>query len=322
MSTGDERGKRGGVERPLRPPPEVLAGARRRARRALFGASSTDASARGSAEASGRSDHVDEAAVIGKGRTLGRYAISRTIGHGAMGTVFEAYDQALDRSVALKLLRSGTTQGHAQRLRREAQALAKLSHPNVVHVYEVGQARDQWFIAMELVPGQTLRRWQQGTHGWRECVRVYGQAAQGLGAAHAAGLVHRDFKPDNCIIDEHGRVRVLDFGLVRDVALRSDPPASFEGSSSEVPSADGEGPPMLLTQTGMVLGTAAYMPPEQLDGRRADARSDQFSFCVSLYEALYGQRPFVGSSLDELTHAITRAEVRPPPRGTAVPGAL
>jgi len=150
------------------------------------------------------------------GQMLGRYIVIGILGRGGMGTVLKAYDEALDRPVALKLLHGGTSDHHTQRLKREAQALAKLSHPNVVQVYEVGEAGNQWFIAMELVNGQTLREWQEADRRWQARVNVYLEVGRGLAAAHAAGLVHRDFKPDNCIIDEQGRPRVLDFGLVRE----------------------------------------------------------------------------------------------------------
>ncbi len=250
------------------------------------------------------------------GGVLGRYVVLGKLGSGGMGTVLKAYDESLDRAIAIKLLHSGAAERHAKRLMREAQALAKLSHPNVVHVYEVGKDGEQWFIAMELVRGQTLREWQQGQHTWRECVKVYQQAGAGLMAAHAAGLVHRDFKPDNCIIDEEGRPRVLDFGLVREADVPSrDEPLEEEGIAAEP---DNEH----LTRTGSVLGTLAYMPLEQIDGKPADARSDQFSFCVSLYEALYAQRPFASESVGQLTLALMNEEIRPPPKGTRVPRAL
>jgi tetratricopeptide (TPR) repeat protein/predicted Ser/Thr protein kinase len=249
-----------------------------------------------------------------KPMSIGRFVVLSTLGRGGMGTVFKAYDESLDRAVAIKLLHSSTSEHHAQRLKREAQALAKLSHPNVVHVYEVGKANERWFIAMELVRGQTLREWSTGEHGWRERVSTYLHAGAGLAAAHAAGLVHRDFKPDNCIIDEQGRARVLDFGLARE-AVRSSEKSSRPNEESSEP----EGANEPLTQTGAVLGTLAYMPLEQLEGRPADARSDQFSFCVSLYEALYGERPFAGRTPAELCENIEAGDMREVPKNRKVP---
>jgi serine/threonine protein kinase len=247
---------------------------------------------------------------------LGRFVLRGTLGCGGMGTVLEAYDAALDRKLALKVLHPTLDDRYALRLVREAQALAKLSHPNVVHVYEVGEVEGRTFIAMELLHGRTLREWQeQERPDWRACVEAYLQAGQGLAAAHAAGLVHRDFKPGNCIIDADGRVRVLDFGLVREL----------EGAADDEPGTTARGREPLgetLTRTGVVLGTMAYMPIEQLDGKPVDARGDQFSFCVSLYEALYGERPFAGETLDLLAETLTSGTVRPAPAGTRVPKKL
>ncbi|MEM9460426.1 MAG: serine/threonine-protein kinase [Myxococcota bacterium] len=247
---------------------------------------------------------------------FGRFLLLGTLGRGGMGTVFKAYDESLDRSIAIKVLHPGTSEHHADRLRREAQALAKLSHPNVVHVYEVGEVAGQWFIAMELVPGQTLRRWHEGEHDWRARVTMYVRTGAGLAAAHAAGLVHRDFKPDNCIVDQQGRPRVLDFGLVRGAvsSMGSSPSVEPEGSDTAW---------RTCTQTGAVMGTLGYMPPEQIRGRTVDARSDQFAFCVSLFEALYGDRPFTdrpgAQSRAQVLEAIAKGTIRPAPRGTKVP---
>jgi tetratricopeptide (TPR) repeat protein len=250
---------------------------------------------------------------------LGRYVVLGKLGQGGMGTVLEAFDRTLDRRVALKVLHRDLGEEPTQRLLREAQALAKLSHPNVVQVYEVGQAQgNRAFIAMELVQGHSLWKWlgQAPRPGWRDCLRVYLQAGEGLAAAHARGLVHRDFKPGNAVIDEGGRVRVLDFGLARRVGEVADdttlPGATGRASSLAHP----------LTQAGAVMGTPAYMAPEQLRGREADARSDQFGFCVALYESLYGERPFAGPSLEALTAAVLAGRVRSVPRGSDVPAVL
>ncbi len=183
----------------------------------------------------------------------------------------------------------------------------------------MGEVEGRTFIAMEVVGGRTLQEWQQQERPeWRACVEAYLQAGQGLAAAHAAGLVHRDFKPGNCILDEDGRVRVLDFGLVRGAEGGSD-----EGPSRVPPRSAGAEPlDEALTRTGAMVGTVAYMPLEQLEGRPVDARGDQFSFCVSLYEALYGERPFGGDSSSELATALENGEVRRAPAGTRVPGKL
>ncbi len=258
-------------------------------------------------------------------RRFGRYVELDVLGRGGMGVVLECYDEELDRRVAVKKLVDPDPTGlHGARLRREAQSLAKLAHANVVQVYEVGEDEGQLFVAMELVKGRTLRYWQsegESPRPWTECVEVYLQAGRGLAAAHAQGLVHRDFKPSNAILDEEGRTRVLDFGLARRAdesgaaPCRSDRPAR----TNPQPAVPLEGS---LTQTGAVLGTPAYMPPEQIEGKEADARSDQFSFCISLYEALYGERPYEGSTLPALMVAMTTGDVRPAPAGSTVPVAL
>ncbi|MEM9460017.1 MAG: serine/threonine-protein kinase [Myxococcota bacterium] len=255
-------------------------------------------------------------------QTLGRYAVLDTLGRGGMGTVRRAYDRQLNRQVALKLLRRGLGTKQTSRLHREALALAKLSHPNVVQVYEVGEIEGQTFVAMELVEGITIERWmrQEPRPDWRACVRVFVQLGAGLAAAHERRLVHRDFKPSNAIIDNRGRARVVDFGLAR----HGDELDEVETSEAQQRARTTECGPLdvPLTITGAVLGTPAYMPLEQMHGRQADARSDQFSFCVSLYEALYGERPFDGATMTELMAVMHCGEVRPPPRGRKIPNAL
>jgi serine/threonine protein kinase/predicted Zn-dependent peptidase len=262
--------------------------------------------------------------------TVGRYRILERIGSGGMGVVYSAHDDELDRQVAIKILRQDLAQGSAGRTRllREAQATARLSHPNVVHVYEVGQESGQVFMAMELVRGDTLRMWQQAARRtWLETVVMFVAAGEGLAAAHAEGLVHRDFKPDNVLVGHDGRPRVLDFGLARvtsetlhgnDVTGRMAAVSSAGTSSSQLsassgshpgPGQSGSGSALQiadLTRTGTILGTPAYMAPEQLEHGEPSARSDQFSFCVALFEALYGRRPFVGSTYEELTDNIAK----------------
>jgi tetratricopeptide (TPR) repeat protein len=219
-----------------------------------------------------------------RGDVLARYVVLSQVGVGGMGVVYAAYDPELDRKVALKLLRK-PREGHEvarARLLREAQALARLTHPNVVAVYDAGAWQEQLFLAMEFIEGGTVRDWlTAAARSWREVLDTYLAAGRGLEAAHARGLVHRDFKPDNLLVGKDGRVLVTDFGLARAVGQLD----SVERSPS---------PPMLdspLTATGAVLGTPGYMAPEQKQGHVTDARSDQYSFCVALHEGLYGAVP-------------------------------
>ena len=237
-----------------------------------------------------------------------------------MGVVYAAYDEELERKVAIKLLRtdfSGEQQSLGQaRLLREAQAMAKLSHPNVVQIYAVGETSGAVFIAMEFISGGNLREWlAHATRPWRVILDAYLQAGQGLAAAHAAGIVHRDFKPDNVLMGEDQRVRVVDFGLARpgDVALEL--LSSAPGTSSS-----GSFPGVELTQQGAFIGTPAYMAPEQHRREPANAQSDQFSFCVALFEALYGHRPFRGADAVALARAVLGGKRQDPPRDTQVPG--
>jgi len=239
---------------------------------------------------------------------MGRYQIVRRLGAGGMGVVFAARDGALDRMVALKLVRRADDPGADARLAREARALAKLTHPNVVTVYDVGTHADGRFIAMELVEGETLHRWlERAPRSWREIVRTFVDAGRGLAATHAAGLIHRDFKPDNVLLDPDGRARVTDFGLARVV----------DDTDAATPEAQ-PGPPT-ITRDGALVGTPAYMSPEQLLGRPIDERADQFSFFVALYEALAAQRPFGRESppdedaLGALVAEITGGRPQAPP---------
>ena len=255
--------------------------------------------------------------VLTRGATLSRYVVRERIGIGAMGVVYAAHDPELDRQVALKLLRPEGRHVEELRLRllREAQALARLSHPNVVAVHDVGVCGDGVFMALELVEGTTLADWLKEPRAWQEILRVFVDAGRGLAAAHAAGLVHRDFKPANVLVGNDGRVRVTDFGLARSTH-RVD--ASLESvARSSLPLEEGDSE--LLTRTGALVGTPAYMAPEQLGGRSVDAHSDQFSFCVALYEALFGMRPFEGTSLEELGRAAREGRVREIGHDTKVP---
>jgi len=251
---------------------------------------------------------------------IGRFTVLAGLGEGGMGIVYSAYDDQLDRKVAVKVLRGDTMRRDPQareRLLREAQAMARVSHPNIVTVHEVGSQDGEIFIAMEFVRGHSLGSWLTlAPRAWREVVVAMIQAGRGLAAAHAAGLIHRDFKPANVLVATEGVVKVLDFGLARAVDSPS-PEALAPLRAAAATSLD-----TALTRTGTVLGTPAYMAPEQHLGEPATEKSDQFAFCVSLYEALYGQSPFDTSSLLALTHSVTQGQVRDPPASIAVPAAL
>lgn len=245
-----------------------------------------------------------------------------------MGVVFSAYDPELDRRVAIKVLASDLM-GEESRLRllREAQAMARLSHPNVVPVYDAGTFEGRVFVAMEFVQGVTLRGWLDGeTRGWTEVLETMRRAALGLQAAHEANLVHRDFKPDNVMVGDDGRVRVLDFGLARSTNLASEPePFDRADRADDATADDRNGEKALaaqVTSQGAMLGTPAYMPPEQLEGREVDARTDQWSFCVTLYEALYGSRPFEGATVAAFVLAMHNDGLQPPPQSSAVPPSI
>ncbi len=255
-----------------------------------------------------------------RGGTIGRYVVLEQLGEGGMGVVYAAYDPELDRKVAIKLLRPGREYRRAedgQRLLREAQAMARLTHPNVITVHDVGQHWDMVFIAMEFVRGQTWTAWQRSqTRSLAETLEVARGAARGLRAAHDAGLVHRDFKPDNVMLGDDGRVRVMDFGLahmVDDAAETTTPSADTSGSDgSEGAESTGERAAR-LTRAGTVLGTPGYMAPEQFLGSETDARTDQFGFCVSVFEAVYGQRPFAGKTALSIGASVMAGTVEVPP---------
>ncbi len=285
---------------------------------------------------------------LAPGEQFGRFMLLDRLGAGGMGVVYAAYDPELDRKVAIKFLiqRSAGKQVRAARLLREAKALARLNHPGVITVHDVGAVDNHVFIAMEYVEGLTLRAWvEEESRSYRDILEVYTKAGEGLAAAHRAGLVHRDFKPENVLVGNDGRVRVLDFGLARasdepgtsqqslesslftntdlqDVSSDSSPHPSYSGSSL---SGEHSGLALLsglsveLTQEGAIVGTPAYMAPEQHLGKVADTRSDQFAFCVSLWEALYGEKPFRGDTAARLVMSITQGKLSSPPRDTPVP---
>jgi serine/threonine-protein kinase len=246
-----------------------------------------------------------ERALLKSGERLGRYEIEALVAAGGMGMLYAARDPQLNRRVVLKLMRPafGGDIGRV-RLLREAQAMASLSHPNVVAVYELGESGERVFVAMELVEGGTLRDWMKAPGTWKDVLAMMVQAGRGLAAAHRAGVVHRDFKPENVLVGTDGRPRVGDFGLARpELVAEEEPPKNL---------------PMKVTHTGTMLGTPAYMSPEQLAGKPADARSDQYSFCVTLYEALTGKRPFPSESLEQL-RAHVAGGMPPPPKDGPVP---
>jgi tetratricopeptide (TPR) repeat protein/predicted Ser/Thr protein kinase len=249
-----------------------------------------------------------------RGESVDRYVVLEELGSGGMGVVYAAFDPQLDRKVALKLLRADPTGKDAKdrraRLLGEAQALARLSHPNVVTVYEAQALGERVWLAMELVEGLTLQRWLREAQRPRaEVLEVFAKAGQGLQAAHEAGLVHRDFKPENVLIGDDGRVRVTDFGLARRELDPGDVARTLR-------------PDELPAHQSAVAGTPAYMAPEQWEGRPADARSDQFSFCVALWEALAGVRPFQAKRLQDLPEEIERGRLLPEAHAERIPGRL
>ena len=327
--------------------------------------------------------------TLPRGATIGRYVVLGLVGRGGMGEVYAAYDPELDRKVAVKLLRVKPGNGVSrhegrQRTLREAQAIARLSHSNVVVVFDVGTFADQVFIAMEFVEGNTVTYWlQAASRSWQDILKVFMAAGRGLAAAHEKGLVHRDFKPDNVMVGRDNQVRVMDFGLARQVTDKPGDKAASGDRSGGISAGDKSGPtaadksgptserdrattpaeqaaaaladrggvPELnvdvpdtvvlsaapggaeaqahaaasgmfdvqLTRTGAMMGTPAYMAPEQFLGTGTDARTDQFSFCVALYEALYGERPFAGNTMYALTNNVVQGKVRDVPENADVP---
>ncbi len=246
--------------------------------------------------------------------TVGRYALIEMIGRGGMGSVFVAHDPQLDRKIALKVVRAERFEEPEVRARlsREARAMAKIVHPHVVTVFDAGELEDGVFIAMELVDGHTLGAWLAAEpRAWREIVRLFVTVGRGLAAAHAAGIVHRDFKPDNVLVDRAGRAAVTDFGL----ALANVTSVPQAGALAALPIADA----MERSRMGALIGTPLYMAPEQFAGEPVDARSDQFSFAVALWGALYSQRPFEGDTLGALIDAVTAGRLLPRPARTPVP---
>ncbi|MEJ7601028.1 MAG: serine/threonine-protein kinase [Kofleriaceae bacterium] len=236
---------------------------------------------------------IEGTAIEGR---LGRYVVLRELGRGSMGVVVRAYDPELARAVAVKILtpRPSEARDARERLRREAQAMARMTHPNVVRVYDVATHGDSLCIAMELLEGETLRDFVRTPRPWRETLAICLLAGRGLAAAHAAKLVHGDYKPENVLVAADGRVAISDLGLAHEV-----------------------GHPALA-----LAGTPAYMAPELFRGEPATDASDQFSYCVATYEALHGERPFAGDTMQEVRAQIVAGVLRDPPASHRVPAWL
>jgi predicted Ser/Thr protein kinase len=252
---------------------------------------------------------------LAEGITFGRYVLIEELGAGGMGVVYSALDPDLNRRVALKLLRGDRQHGgraelDSKRLLREARAMARLHHPNVVTVHDVGSIDGRVFVAMEYVDGPTLKSWlTEQEREWRELLPVMLKAARGLMAAHETGIIHRDFKPENVLLSEGGVVKVLDFGLAR-------PPDQVLDSQDD---ADEDDPDRFLTRPGVVLGTPLYMSPEQHRAFPLDERSDQFSFCAVTFEVLFGQRAFLGKNRQQIAIQACNGQVSPIPKSSQVP---
>lgn len=240
----------------------------------------------------------------------GRYQVRRILGAGGMGTVYAAYDPELEREVALKVLAPASLTGRRSQaqLLKEARSAAHVSHPNVVAIYDVGSSGGRIFVAMELVAGPTLRGWLETPRPWQEIVRLFLQAGEGLAAVHAAGLIHCDFKPENVLVGRDGRVRLGDFGLAREVCA---PPPAASLASIDV----GAFLPSNV-HASLFAGTPRYVAPEVYEGQCADARSDQYGFCVALWEALHGEAPFARAGVAPVPPAIDLAPPEPPRGGT------
>jgi len=253
-----------------------------------------------------------------RGELIGRFVVLDVLGTGGMGVVYAAYDPNLDRKVAIKVLRGRAMDSDESRVRllREAQAMARIDHPNVLRVHEAGALGDEIYIAMEFAAGGTLKRWLTAKRrSLDDIIDVFMQAGRGLAAAHAAGLVHRDFKPDNVMMLPDGTARVTDFGLVSVVAEVAPPaPTDLERSLSDSTPLSQD-----LTRTGALMGTPAYMAPEQFQGGLLGPAVDQFAFCVALYEAVYRTRPFAGETFGDLCSHVISGDITPAPRDSDVP---
>jgi tetratricopeptide (TPR) repeat protein len=271
---------------------------------------------------------VEIRAAADFGARLGRYLPIDELGRGGMGRVLRAYDPKLEREVALKVLKAGAVDSQAwARMAREARTMAKLNHPHVVAVYDVvADPRHGHVIAMELVKGTTLKKWlEERPRSWREVLEAFIEAGRGLAAAHAQGLLHRDFKPANALValgdreGARGPVKVTDFGLAR---RNREEPVTGELPVVSAEGRNRSGAGETLTEDGVLAGTPVYMAPEQHRGDTLTSAADQYAFCVALWEAVYGERPIGGSSLESITANVLEGRRRPPPKGRAIPGRL
>ncbi|HJL00698.1 MAG TPA: serine/threonine-protein kinase [Polyangiaceae bacterium LLY-WYZ-15_(1-7)] len=282
-----------------------------------------------------RGGDEDEVPLPAPGDRVGHFVVERELGRGGMGVVFVARDPQLQRQVALKVLRHDRAATHAtdaqQRMLREAQAMAMLSHPHLVTIYEVGAWAKSVFLAMEYVTGRTLGAWLEEDPPLEAILTVFGQAGRALQAVHDAGLVHRDFKPDNVLVKEDGTAKLLDLGIARrvipedtleeatEVAERSRGGAATSPETGKTGETSEDGFDTPLTRDGELVGTPAYMAPEQLLAKPIDGAADQFAFAVALHEALTGRRPFPGRNAVEAIANILACNMRPWPEGSEVP---
>ena len=241
------------------------------------------------------------------GLQLGSYKIEAHLGEGGMGTVYRAHDTRLNRPVAVKFLSDALADSAARRrFQREAQMASSLNHPHILTVYDVGEFEDRQYLVTEFVDGVTLRDWCKEKRTWRQAVELLTGIADGLAAAHAAGIMHRDIKPENILVAKNGYAKLADFGLAK---LAEGKPGDLTGTVTET-----------HTQAGAIIGTSAYMSPEQASGKTLDARSDIFSFGVVLYEMVAGRRPFVAATDLELLKTVIHGQ--PPPLSEDLPAAL
>ena len=255
---------------------------------------------------------------------IGRFEIRALAGAGGNALIYSAWDESNQRRVAIKLLRHDRCfrPDSQARFLREARTMARLDHPNILRIYEVGTHEGQVFLALEYVEGRTFREWLDDERPPPdEILRNYLAAGRALEAAHAAGVMHRDFKPENVLLGRDDRVRVLDFGLARSTS-ETDSYQTMENQTPGLRDALAEGPELLATFG--ISGTPAYKSLEQHFGRPTDPRTDQFAYCVALWEAIYGARPFAGRTAGEIAHAIEAQQIQEPQpeRAAGVPRRL